>query len=251
MTDPKKRFSERVQDYVRYRPDYPAGVLDFLTANCGLNKDSVVADVGCGTGISSRLFLDKGCTVHGIEPNIEMLDAAREYLAEHSRFIPVNAQAEATTLPDDSIDLVTSFQAFHWFDHESVGREFKRITRPGGWAAIVWNERKLDATPFLIEYEKLLKRHALDYDEVRHDRIDTAMVSQFIRGKMLTAVFDNSQALDFNGLLGRTASSSYMPGRKNDGFAALKNDLKTAFAKYNENGKITVSYKTTVTCIEL
>ena len=172
MSDPTKRFSSRVADYVKYRPSYPAAAIDFLMKSCGLDSGSSIADVGCGTGISTKLLLDRGCTVYGVEPNVDMLDAARENLSGYERFIPVNAASEATTLEDNSVNAVTAFQAFHWFDHAAVGAEFRRIVKPGGSAAVVWNERKLDATPFLVEYESLLKSNAVDYDVVRHDRIE-------------------------------------------------------------------------------
>jgi len=251
MTEPTQRFSSRVADYVKNRPSYPPEVLDYLRSECGLTDNSVIADIGCGTGISSKLFLDNGNTVNGVEPNSAMLDAAVEFLAGYERFNAVNAPAEATTLDDASVDLITSFQSFHWFDHERVGAEFSRIAKAGAFAVIVWNERRLDETPFLIEYERLLKQHAIDYDTVRHDRVDTEMISSAISGKMTVTEFENIQYLDLDGLLGRVASSSYMPGREHPAFGLMKNDLSAIFAKYSENGKISISYRTALYCIKL
>src|SRR4051794_35122333 len=114
--DSKARFSDRVENYVKYRPTYPTAVLGYLRDEAGLTVQSVVADVGSGTGISSELFLRAGCTVYGVEPNADMRAAADGLLAQYPAFRSVDGSAEATTLPAGSADLVIAGQAFHWFD---------------------------------------------------------------------------------------------------------------------------------------
>src|SRR5229473_3113962 len=156
FADAKKRFSTKVADYVRYRPSYPAAVVDLLRADCGLRSEHVVADVGSGTGILAKLFLENGNHVFGVEPNDEMRFAGEEFLSAVKNFSSVAGSAEATTLPDASVDFVSVAQAFHWFEPAATRREFLRILRPEGTVVIVWNDRELDTTQFLRDYEALL-----------------------------------------------------------------------------------------------
>jgi hypothetical protein len=165
--DPTKRFSDRVANYIRYRPGYPQALLGFLRERCAWAPAAMIADLGSGTGISSEYFLRHGNTVYGVEPNDSMRDAAEDLLARFDRFHSVSGSAEATTLPDGSVDLVVAAQAFHWFDVDATRREVRRILRPDGHAAIIWNERRVDTTPFLRAYEALLLRHGTDYEKVR------------------------------------------------------------------------------------
>jgi len=146
MTDSKNRFSSRVEDYIKYRPGYPQEVISLLAAECGLTPDSIISDVGSGTGILSELFLRCGNKVYGVEPNAEMRTAAKRLLKDYVNFQSIDGNAEATTLPKHSVDFVTAAQAFHWFDQPKAHREFASILKPDGWAVLIWNERRLDAT---------------------------------------------------------------------------------------------------------
>jgi SAM-dependent methyltransferase len=177
--DPTQRFSNRVDDYVRYRPHYPPGVLDLLREGIGLTPRTVIADVGSGTGISTELFLQNGNTVFAVEPNPEMRAAAKRLLGGRANFHSVNGTAEATMLPDGSADCVVAAQAFHWFDPEKTRAEFRRILRAGGWVVLLWNTRLKDATAFSRAYEKLLLTFGTDYAQVQHERIDAAGLQRF------------------------------------------------------------------------
>src|SRR6266436_1072421 len=167
MTDSINRFSSKVEDYVKYRPGYPREVIALLTAKCALSPDSIVGDVGSGTGIVYELFLRHGNMVYGIEPNKEMRAAAEQLLGDYEKFRSIDGKAEATTLAADSVDFVTAGQAFHWFDQQQTRREFSGILKPEGWAVLIWNERRLDSTPFLCAYEDLLLEFGTDYEQVR------------------------------------------------------------------------------------
>src|ERR1700736_5047154 len=149
VQDPTQRFSSRVDNYVRYRPGYPVVVLDLLKKMCGLTPDSVIADIASGTGIFTRMLLENGNRVCGVEPNADMRHAGEEFLRDYPKFTSVVGTAEATTLADHSVDLVTAAQAAHWFDREKARREFIRICRPGGWTVLLWNERRTNTTAFL------------------------------------------------------------------------------------------------------
>ncbi|MBK6749288.1 MAG: methyltransferase domain-containing protein [Acidobacteria bacterium] len=246
MTDTVERFSNRVENYVKYRPDYPREIVAYLEAYCGLTRESVVADVGCGTGISCRMFLENGNRVFGVEPNAAMRAAAVRQLAEFPWFIAIDGTSEATTLDNASVDLVVAAQAFHWFDPDWTRPESRRILRPGGYIVLIWNERQLDATPFLVEYEAFLLKYANDYGNVRHENIADAELRGFFQQDYGSAIFQNEQVFDFDGIKGRMLSSSYMPSETADVFPAMIAELEALFAKHAENGKIKVSYDTRV-----
>jgi SAM-dependent methyltransferase len=244
MTDPTQRFTGRVESYVRYRPGYPRAVLDLLAAECDLTSGSVVADVGSGTGILSKLYLQNGNRVLGVEPNSEMRAAAEELLGDHPRFTSVAGTAEDTTL-DDSVDFVVAGQAFHWFDVERARAEFGRILRSGGWTVMIWNLRRKDATPFLAAYERLLEVYRTDRGEVEIWRQDEGMADAlFGPGHFETATFDNRQVLDLDGLKGRLSSASYVPAKGEPRSDIMLQDVEKMFNEHQKEGTVTVEYDT-------
>jgi SAM-dependent methyltransferase len=246
MRETVQRFSNRVANYVKYRPGYPPEVLELFKNEMGLTKASVMADIGSGTGLSTKQFLQNGNTVYGVEPNAAMRAAAEEYLREFPNFVSHDGTAENTNLDDHSIDFVIAAQAFHWFDPEKTGNEFQRILRPGGYVALIWNERQLDTTEFLREYEKLLLKYGNDYENVRHENIDQEKLGSFFQTGYDRATFPNEQVFDFDGLRGRLLSSSYMPAEDSPSYPALEKELKALFAKHSEHGKIKVFYDTNI-----
>jgi SAM-dependent methyltransferase len=240
-----ERFSDRVEYYAGYRPTYPAAVLDLLRDQIGLTPAWTVADVGSGTGISAELFLRNGNSIYGIEPNKPMRDAAERLLAGYPRFYSIAATAEATTLADASVDCVVAAQAFHWFDVAKAGAEFIRILRPNGWAVLMWNTRRLDATPFLHAYEELLLEFGTDYQRVRHDRIDVDAIKNFFgqRGYR-THAMENRQELSLEGLRGRLLSSSYVPAAGAPRHAAMLEALARLFDDHQTSGLVCLQYDT-------
>src|SRR5690242_1312326 len=245
--DPTARFSDRVANYVRHRPDYPPALLAWLQREFGISPDWAVADVGAGTGISSRMFLEAGYRVTAVEPNAAMRAAAVEWLGSHPRFQAIDGRADATDLPDASMDLVVVAQAFHWFDPPATHREFGRILRTGGLAAIFWNSRKLGGTPFLDGYEALLRRYGIDYAMVaeRHasDEAMRAWLGEGMRGE---AHFAHRQLLDFDGLLGRLLSSSYAPRPDHPDHLPMKRALRELFDACAVDGAVSLDYDTRV-----
>ena len=245
--DPTRRFSNRVNDYVRYRPGYPLHVLDFLRSRGALGDGSVVADVGSGTGISSELFLRDGHTVYGVEPNAEMRAAAEAQLVQRfRRFHSVDGRAEGTTLTDGSVDLVVAAQAFHWFhDLKLVRHEFRRILRPGGHAVLLWNTRKTRGSAFLEAYERLLNEFGTDYRRVRHDNAGEARVREFFGpARFETGAFPNEQVFDLAGLEGRLLSSSYAPARDDPRHEPMLRALGGIFEQFAESGRVRFLYDT-------
>ena len=246
MTNTVERFSDRVENYVKYRPTYPPGVLDLFREEMNLQTGSVIADIGSGTGISTKIFLENGNTVFGVEPNEQMREAAEKFLKDFPNFKSIDGTAENTNLPDESIDFVVAAQAFHWFDKEQTRAEFKRILRPRGFVVLIWNERQLDTTEFLLEYENLLIEFGNDYQKVRHDNVTESTLSEFFQIDFRRKSFLNVQTLDFEGLKGRLLSSSYMPSEKDSKFEPMIGKLRLVFDKYSESGKIQVLYSTNV-----
>jgi SAM-dependent methyltransferase len=245
--DPTSRFSTRVADYVRYRPGYPPGVLRLLEEECGLDSASVVADVGSGTGLLSELFLRNGNRVYGVEPNREMRGAGERLLAAYANFVSVDGRAEGTTLDDRSVDFVTAGQAFHWFDPPRARREFRRILRPGGWAVLVWNDRRTAGTPLLEEYERLLLEYGTDYKEVSVRYSEESMLAALYGpGEIRTRSFDNEQVFDLEGLRGRLTSSSYSPQPGHPGFDPMMRELESIFRRHEREGRVAVAYDTKV-----
>jgi ubiquinone/menaquinone biosynthesis C-methylase UbiE len=248
MSNSTQRFSDRVTNYVRYRPTYPIVVIEALNQHIGLTPDKVIADIGSGTGISTELFLKNGNMVYAVEPNEAMREAAEAQLAHDPRFHSIAATAEDTTLPDDSIDVVTAGQAFHWFDQEQAKEEFRRILRPDGWVVLFWNDRKTDTTPFLRAYEQLLLDYGTDYTAINHRNITeshSARFSSFFRdGQYQTVAFPNYQYFDYEGVKGRLLSSSYAPNEQHPNHLPMLERLQQIFEAHQEKGQVVFEYTT-------
>lgn len=247
MVDPTERFSGRVESYVRYRPGYPPEILDLLRDECGLSGASVVADVGSGTGLLSRLFLENGNRVYGVEPNAEMRAAGEELFAGYAGFVSVAATAEDTTLDTGSVDFVTAGQAFHWFDAEKARAEFARILRPGGWVVLVWNAREKDRSPFMADYERLLEEYGTDLAAVRSDRAGAEDLAEFFGpGGFEARTFENGQCFDLEDLKGRLLSTSYAPGAGHPDHGLMLEELEGIFHRHQASGQVAFEYETRV-----
>jgi len=243
--DPTRRFSDRVDDYVRYRPHYPAGVLAVLRNGVGLTPAAVIADIGAGTGIATELFLEDGNPVFAVEPNGEMRAAAERMLGGRAGYHCVDGTAEATTLPAASVDGIVAAQAFHWFEPARTREEFQRILRPGGWVALLWNTRRQD-TPFAQAYEALLETHGLDYAQVKHERVDEAALARFFAPGFARDALPNAQVFDVNSLRGRLLSSSYAPAAGHPRHVPMLAALERIFREHQRDGHVRFDYITQI-----
>lgn len=241
-----ERFSNRVANYIKYRPGYPPEVLELFRREMKLQPSSVIADIGSGTGISARFFLENGNPVYGVEPNRAMREASLEFLRDYPYFKSIDGTSENTNLPAESVDFIVAAQAFHWFKGKETRDEFKRILRPGGYVALIWNERQLDSTDFLRDYEHFLNRFATDYNEVRHEHATPEVIGDFFQTNFSTATFCNSQTFDYEGLKGRLESSSYTPTEENSLYVPMIEELRGLFTKHEKNGKIDILYDTKI-----
>jgi SAM-dependent methyltransferase len=245
FADSKQRFSNRVADYVHYRPGYPSAVREILRTECGLKSGYVIADIGSGTGFLSELFLKNGNRVFGVEPNEAMRQAGEEYLASYDGFASINGSAESTTLDDASVNFVTSGQAFHWFDQNAARTEFVRILKPAGWVVVIWNERLTDTTPFLRDYESLLRKFGTDYARVKESYPSEQHMRDFFGPHAYASrTLPTFQEFDFAGVAGRLRSSSFIPAADNPNFAPMMEELQRIFAEYNQDDRVRLEYST-------
>ncbi len=246
--DPRERFTTTVEDYARSRPSYPEALVDWLGGVTGVMPPARVADLGCGTGIASRLLAARGYRVTGIEPNAAMLARAR---GEGGGPVWQAGEAAATGLEAASVDLVTAAQAFHWFDVPAALREIARILRPGGWACAFWNIRA--TTPFLLEYSRLLDRFRQGPGRESVGAAQATLAS-LRASAAVTALAEtdipNRQRFDRAGLLGRARSTSYvqveMPDR-----AGFERELSVLFDRFAHDGFVEFVYQCTALCWQM
>jgi SAM-dependent methyltransferase len=236
------RFSDRVTEYVKYRPDYPKEVIDLLQRRCGLTIHSTVADIGSGPGNLARLFCENGNRVFAVEPNAEMRNAGQELLGAFPNYYSVEGTAEDTQLPSGSVQFVTAAQAFHWFDWERARNEFRRILAANGWVVLIWNERVTNSTAFLRDYEHLLLEYGTDYKEVRHERSYKNIDLFFTQGYERVQ-FENRQVVNFDGLRGRLLSSSYVPGVDHPQRQSMLHRLESIFNKHQLEDRVAIEYE--------
>jgi len=246
--DTTLRFTDRVENYIKARPGYPEDVVELLEKKCGLTHASVVADVGCGTGLLAKLFCDYGCRIIGVEPNAAMREAGQHFLAGYPNFEMVDGTAEAIPLPGTSVDFITAAQCFHWFNQKEARHEFMRILKPNGWAVLIWNDREFSGSPFANAYEALLWKYGIDYAEVDHrGKATVSNFGQFFGNSAFEkATFPNVQHLDRDGLIARVLSASYMPPVGHECYPAMLDDINRIFDETQKGGTVAAKYETNV-----
>jgi SAM-dependent methyltransferase len=242
--NPTQRFSDRAEVYAKYRPSYPPEAIELLRQHCSLGPEAKVADIGAGTGIFTHLLLESGASVTSVEPNDAMRAKADEWLCVHPRYSSQKGTAENTCLPDGSFDLIGCAQAFHWFEREPAVNEFRRILRPGGWLALIWNSRSVRKTPFLQGYEEVLVKRCPQYLLAKHRDLKEARISDVFLGGGHLARISYSQPLDLASLIGRSLSSSYAPAAGNAAYEPFLDDLARLFEATSQSGKVAMEYET-------
>jgi len=242
---PTQRFSNRADNYARFRPGYPAAVVETLRSDAAWKRGGRVADIGAGTGISSELFLRHGYEVTAVEPNAAMRAKAEAWLGANAQFRAVTGTAEETGLPDQSFDGVICAQAFHWFRAEEAGREFRRILRPGGVIAVMWNLRRSDASPFMAGLDALLLRHCPDYagqvvQETQRSVASVMALGDAVQPRELPWV----DPLDRDTMVGRLLSASYVPLEGEPGHEPLLAGVHCLFDREARDGLVDMVYDT-------
>jgi SAM-dependent methyltransferase len=247
-SNPTERFSARVPYYHASRPRYPQAVIEVMTQEMRLTPTSIVADIGAGTGILSEMFLNHGNMVYAVEPNIDMREASKGYYAAYSNFIAVDGRAEATSLADHSVDFVIVGQAFHWFDQPKARVEFVRILKPGGYVVLIWNVRRNEASPFLGEYNDLVRE--FDTEKGGSPRVNESTGAEigafFAPEKHALHTTENVQVLDFEGLRGRLLSASYAPLPGHPQYETMIERLRGIFDEYQVSQRVEIAYRTEI-----
>jgi len=239
------RFTDRVVDYEKYRPNYPPEILAILNQRIGFNKDWLIADIGSGTGISSKLFVDNGNNIFGVEPNRAMREASIHHFKKSRNFIAINASAEDTKIDDHCVDLIFAGQAFHWFDKERSKVEFERILKEDGHIVLVWNQRSPE-DDFQQAYEDFLVAHIPEYKTVTQKNITDGQIEDFFKPRAFQKLsLANEQTFDLKAFFGRVKSSSYFPNEESTS-KTLFDGLTSLFEKYAVGNKLLFKYQTDV-----
>ncbi len=239
-----ERFSDRAEDYARFRPSYPVGLAHHLV-DYGLRVGAQVMDVGSGTGILSALLLGRGAEVFAVEPNLAMRLEAERTLGSLPGFHSIDGTAEATTLAPASVDLIVAGQAFHWFDLDATHEEWMRVLRPGGWVALVWNELVAEGA-FASGYRNIANAFVANQEPPAQRRLvdPTAEIAAFFAPNPVErATFLNDQVLDLPGLKGRALSSSYWPNA-GESFSRSMARLEELFEAHAVDGHVKFEYRT-------
>jgi SAM-dependent methyltransferase len=246
--DPTQRFSNRAENYRKYRPGYPPELYAYLRDKAGLAPQDIVADLGSGTGILSQVFFAQGHKVYAVEPNKAMRQAGEENFAGNPNFISINGRAEAFTLPNVSIDFVVAGQAFHWFDPPETKAEVRRILKPGKQVALIWNNRRIKHNLFQQEYEILLEKFGIDYMQVSRRWVitDEKLSDWFAPNPMTQTSFPNSKRVDAAALRGGLLSASYAPNAGHPNYEPMQAAIQELFVRHQVNGFINVEYTTKV-----
>lgn len=232
------RFTGRADIYAKYRPTYPDSFIEYLYSQAGFQEGSIIADIGSGTGILTKLLLGKGSNVYGVEPNADMRKTAGQELAQYKNYVCVPASAESTGLNDRSIDFVTAAQAFHWFDRQKFKAECQRILKENGKAVLVWNSRDM-ASELVQRCDELNRAYCPDYKGFSGgaDHVSPGAFSDFFKdGVYECVVFQNDLMFDLDGFIGRSLSASYAPQEGAADHKPYVTGLKQLFEKHADSG---------------
>ena len=236
----ENRFNNMGKIYAQFRPCYAQEFIGYLYSRVGLDKNSVIADIGSGTGILTRQLLEMGSRVFAVEPNTDMRSVAEADLGGFSGFVSVSGSAENTTLSDCSVDFITVAQAFHWFDMQRFKAECRRLLKPGGKVVLVWNSR--DRTCELVrENDAVNKKYCPKFDGfsggLRGADGDSDL-KDFFAGDCEVKAFRNDLSFDEQGFIGRNLSSSYAPKDVDEHYHDYITELKALYEKFSRNGQL-------------
>lgn len=239
-------FTGRADNYSQYRPTYPKELISSFETKIGTTPMDIIADIGSGTGILSKLFIENGNTVYGVEPNDEMRAVSAELLRAFPNFHAVKGTGEQTNLADGGVDLIVCGQSFHWFDANLAKAEFRRILKNEGYVALIWNNRTSSERGFNADYEEICRKFSQNYHSSGSTVMKKEILDSFFGSSFEIFSIGNHQELTMDGILGRYMSASYSIERKDPNYRNLLEEMETSFNKHQENGKVKLQYETKV-----
>ncbi|MBE6717302.1 MAG: class I SAM-dependent methyltransferase [Ruminococcaceae bacterium] len=238
--DNTNKFSGISKEYNESRPSYAQKLIECMFTDFNLHKNSLIADIGSGTGKLAKQLLDRGCTVFCIEPNNDMRTAAVKELEMYKNFISVNANAENTTLENNRVDHITAAQSFHWFDTEKFRNECMRIIKKDGNVFLIWNKRD-ETSDINRELHQCCSEFCPDFKGFSggintHDQ----RIKDFFRGNYNYVTFNNPLKFDRDKFIKRCISASYSLKGFDKDFNRYIEALNKIFDKYETNGTLII-----------
>lgn len=235
-------FSGKADVYKKYRSEYPDIFLDYLYSDLGFSPQSIIADIGAGTGMLSKCLLQRGSRLIFVEPNEDMFNAAKAEFGQNERCVFIKAPAEETTIPSTSVDFVTAARSFHWFDSERFKTECQRILKPDGRVLIIWNNDKLPQE-ITEETDALSRKYSALFENQPHRKNKTteAFGQFFKNGSYEHVKFEKESEMNKETFIGRFLSRSYAPNEGEENYEVFVNGLKEIFDRYANKGCITTT----------
>lgn len=244
--DNTNRFTGKAKEYTKSRPGYPKEFLDYLFTDIGFCSDSVIADIGSGTGKLTKELLRLGCIVYAVEPNFDMRETAERELGGFDKFNSLPGSAEKTGIADNSVDFVTVAQAFHWFDHKAFGAECRRILKTDGSVVLVWNMR--DEKSGIVKANDIVcRKYCPKFTGFSGGiNFDDEKISAFFGGEYNIKVFENNLSFDRDGFISRNLSSSYALSEGDKDYDEYISALNKIFDEYSDGEILIMPNITTV-----
>lgn len=246
IMDNTEKFNQKADAYSFGRPTYAKTFIDWLYSEQGLNRQSIIADIGSGTGILSKQLLDKGSIIYAVEPNTDMRINAENKLKSFKNFRSVNGTAEHTTLENNCVDFITVAQAFHWFNVISFKKECYRILKPNGKVFLIWNTRD-SAADVNIQQGLIFKKYCPNFVGFSGGiKENDERICAFFENKFVRVEFDKPLLYDREKFIQRSLSSSYSLNKEDKNFNQFLQAINDFFDRYSINGVLTVPNNTVV-----
>jgi ubiquinone/menaquinone biosynthesis C-methylase UbiE len=246
--DPTQRFTTRAENYARYRWDYADAAIQAVCEIARLTPNSVVADVGSGTGLLTRHFVERAGRVVAIEPNAAMRSRAEQALAHFPAFVSLAGRAEAIPLPDHSVDLIAVGQALHWFAAEASKQEFLRILKPGGWLAVMGNS---STGPAYNQALNDLRSEAYGWDSSEENKGPGKPVDYYLGTGYQKLDFPTSTTLTWESFFGGLSSHSHAPQEDSPFYSHFREQARKIFEQFCEEDRMLVDYATKISIGQL
>ena len=235
-------FDNKVADYQASRPDYSPALFETLAREVAPSR---VADVGAGTGLLTQGLLAREWQVLAVEPNSAMRAACDARLGALAGYRSAEGRAEAIPAAAASLDLITAAQAFHWFEPEAARAEALRVLSPAGQVALIWNDRQREQLLHRALDEEVFARHGGEGRLRLLAHEDRSQVGRFFAGAAPREwQWLHMHALDEAGLISLVFSRSYMPMPDSEQGQVVTATVREIFARFAQDGRVAVPYKT-------